>query len=78
MTRWYVRTLSAGLQTSCHKNQRAPSGFNMQSYKIVLVQDVDVRMKLSAAMLAGNRARVEQAPLTALFLADLGMLKLTL
>ncbi len=51
---------------------RAPSGFNMQPYVVVLVDDPLVRGKVSEGMLGGgNAARVREAPLVALFCADL-------
>lgn len=51
---------------------RSPSGFNMQPYVVVLVDDPSVRTRVSEGMLgAGNAARVREAPLVALFCADL-------
>ena len=52
---------------------RAPSGFNMQPYTVVLLEAAPARARLAAgAMLGGgNAARVARAPLVAVFAADL-------
>jgi len=51
---------------------RSPSGFNMQPYVIVMVEDERVRQRLSDVMLGvGNGMRVREAPLVAVFAADL-------
>ena len=50
--------------------QRSPSSFNAQPYRIILVRTPDVIARLSNCMLAGNRARVAGAPLSAVFIAD--------
>jgi nitroreductase len=51
---------------------RAPSGFNMQPYRVVLVTDGRARERVAASMLgAANAARVRDAPLVAVFAADL-------
>ncbi|RHY35056.1 hypothetical protein DYB32_000460 [Aphanomyces invadans] len=51
--------------------QRAPSGFNLQPYACMLVQDPTDRNALSAAMLGDNVRKVKEAPLIAVFAADL-------
>jgi nitroreductase len=52
--------------------QRAPSSFNINPYVLVLAHDVDVKRRLSDAMIGeGNAQRVLQAPLTAVFAADI-------
>jgi len=52
--------------------QRAPSSFNLQPWTCVVVQSRDQRHLLSRAMLSeSNRRRVAEAPLTAVFAADL-------
>jgi len=51
---------------------RSPTGFNMQPYRVVLVRSPAVREVLSRAMSGrGNASRVVEAPLTAVFAADL-------
>lgn len=53
--------------------QSAPSSLNAQPYRIVAVTDADVRRRLSAAFVGeANRRRVEAAPATVVFCADLG------
>lgn len=52
--------------------QRAPSSFNINPYVLVLAHDAESRKRLSEAMIGeGNAQRVLQAPLTAVFAADL-------
>ena len=55
--------------------QRAPSGFNLQPYVVILVRDRATRHALADAMLGGNAARVADAPVTAVFAADLQPLR---
>lgn len=63
---------AATLRSLVALTARAPSGFNLQPYAIVLVDDARVRARLAGAMLgAGNAERVARAPLTAVFAADL-------
>lgn len=54
--------------------QRAPSGFNMQPYACVLVREQADRERISDAMLASNAVKVKQAPVVAVFAADIGRL----
>ncbi|KAJ0407585.1 hypothetical protein ATCC90586_006228 [Pythium insidiosum] len=51
--------------------QRAPSGFNMQPYACVLVRQQADRERLAEAMLASNGRKVREAPVVAVFAADL-------
>ncbi|OQR98087.1 nitroreductase family [Achlya hypogyna] len=51
--------------------RRAPTSLNMQPYACILVQDAAEREALSAAMLGGNVNKVLDAPLVAVFAADL-------
>ena len=44
----------------------------MQPFTVTIVQSRECRQKLAACMLGPNKARVLQAPLTAVFAADLG------
>lgn len=44
----------------------------MQPYTVTLVQSREGRQRLAACMLGPNKARVLQAPVTAVFAADLG------
>jgi nitroreductase len=64
-----ARTLRALVELTA----RAPSGFNMQPYTVVLVEAAPARARLAeGAMLGGgNAARVARAPLVAVFAADL-------
>ena len=56
----------------CAATARSPSGFNLQPYTVVLVRSPPARQALSRAMIGrGNAARVEEAPVTAVFAADL-------
>jgi nitroreductase len=51
---------------------RTPSGFNMQPYRVVLLTDPRARERVAAAMVgAANASRVRDAPLVAVFAADL-------
>mmetsp|Transcript_75650 Transcript_75650/g.131063 ORF Transcript_75650/g.131063 Transcript_75650/m.131063 type:complete len:371 (-) Transcript_75650:40-1152(-) len=53
-------------------SQRAPTGYNMQPYKVVIVRDKKKREELSQAFVGdGNIRRVKKAPVTVIFLADL-------
>lgn len=51
--------------------QRAPSGFNLQPYRVVLVRNAARRAALAECFLGGNVEKVRTAPVTAVFLADL-------
>lgn len=64
------------LQALVELTARAPSGFNMQPYTVVLLEDARARARLAEqAMLGGgNAARVARAPLVAVFAADLDAL----
>ena len=53
-------------------SQTAPSSFNLQPYKIILVQDSVVKEALADTMLGGNGQRVRDAPVTVVFLSDRG------
>lgn len=53
-------------------SQMAPSSFNLQPYKIILVQDSSVKEAVADAMLGGNGQRVRDAPVTVVFLSDRG------
>mgnify|MGYP000396490010 CR=1 FL=1 len=56
----------------CKVTQRAPTSFNSQPYKIILVRSDDAKQLLGAAMLnESNAARVTQSDVTAVFCADL-------
>ena len=54
-------------------SQTAPSSFNMQPYKMILVRDPSMRESLANAMLGGNPQRVRDAPVTIVYLSDKGM-----
>ncbi|KAL0584593.1 hypothetical protein ABG067_005616 [Albugo candida] len=51
--------------------QRAPTSFNLQPYACVLVREKRDRDRLSSAMLASNVNKVKDAPVIAVFAADL-------
>lgn len=51
--------------------QTAPSGFNLQPYKIILVSSAEGKQVLSKAMLGTNGQKVLDASLTAIFAADI-------
>ena len=58
--------------------QCAPSSFNLQPYKLVVVQSSAQREALAGAMLgAGNAQRVRDAPVTVVFAADRDPAQLT-
>ena len=50
----------------------APSSFNLQPYKMLIVQEENAKLDLSTAMLGGNGHIVSTAPTTVVFLADKG------
>jgi len=50
--------------------RRAPSSFNTQPYRIILVQDKEQRARLAACMSGKNAPACLQAPLVAVFCAD--------
>jgi nitroreductase len=52
--------------------QRAPTGFNCQSYSVVLVREQKDREKLAEAMMDSNARKVKEAPVVAVFAADCG------
>lgn len=51
--------------------QRSPSAYNMQPYRVVIMQDSAKKAALADAMLGGNPAKVLHSSFTAVFLADL-------
>jgi len=51
--------------------QSAPSGFNLQPYKIILVSSEEGKHVLSKAMLGTNGQKVLESSLTAIFAADI-------
>lgn len=57
---------------SSERIRSAPSSFNVQPWSVVLVRDDDSRERLAATMLGGNAKKVQAAPVTAVFCADLG------
>ena len=56
---------------------RTPSGFNLQPYRVILVSDTRARERLAATAMLGaaNAGRVRDAPLVAVFAADLASLQ---
>lgn len=58
--------------------QSAPSSFNLQPYKLIVVQSPSQREALSSAMLGPNNIkRVREAPVTIVFCADKDPARLT-
>ena len=53
-------------------SQLAPSSFNLQPYKMILVQQQSVKEALADTMLGGNSVRILEAPLTIVYLSDRG------
>ena len=53
-------------------SQTAPSSFNLQPFKIIVVQQESSREALADTMLGGNHQRVRDAPLTLVYLSDRG------
>lgn len=51
--------------------QRCPTSFNVQPWKAVVVRSTEAKAALAAAMPDGNRPKVESAPLSVVFAADL-------
>lgn len=51
--------------------QRAPSSWNIQPYKLFVLQSKEVRDALAKAMLGANGKRVQAAPVSVVFAADL-------
>lgn len=51
----------------------SPSSFNLQPYKLVIINDLDTRTLLAnEAMLGSNKSKVQNAPLTIIFAAHNG------
>lgn len=61
----------SAVQAALELAQRAPSAFNLQPYRVVVVRDALARKQLAHCMVGGNIRRVGEAPATAVFLADL-------
>lgn len=53
-------------------SQLAPSAFNLQPFKMILVQQQSMKETLAATMLGSNGRRVLEAPLTIVYLSDRG------
>ena len=62
---------SATIQQLLHIAQAAPSGFNAQPYKMVVVQGKSAKQRLANAMLGSNGRKVLNASFTVVFAADL-------
>lgn len=61
----------ATLKEILRLTQRAPTSFNVQPYACILVREQKDRDKLADAMMATNARRVQEAPVVAVFAADL-------
>lgn len=65
------REVASELLTEVLKvTQEAPSAFNLQPYKIIVVQSREGKDALCQAMLGGNVKKVADAPVTVVFAAD--------
>ncbi|CAM9860003.1 unnamed protein product [Pylaiella littoralis] len=54
---------------------RAPSGFNIQPYEVIVITSEEGKKKLSSAMLGPNRERVLEAGAAVVFASDLNSMK---
>lgn len=52
--------------------QMAPSSFNLQPFKVLIVKSDESKAALAAAMLGANVKRVRDAPVTLVYAADKG------
>ena len=52
--------------------QLAPSSFNLQPYKGIIVQSEKARELLASCMLGANQNVVSSAPITVIFIGDIG------
>jgi len=52
--------------------QLAPSSFNLQPYKLIVVKSQESKQALSSSMLGGNSFKVDQAPVSIVFLSHKG------
>ncbi len=52
--------------------QLAPSSFNLQPYKLIIVRSELQKMTLSDSMLGNNREKVKMAPATIIFASEKG------
>jgi nitroreductase len=48
----------------------APSSFNLQPYKIIIIKSHDIKKMISSSLLGNNKNKVLKAPVTAIFIAD--------
>ena len=53
--------------------QHAPSSFNLQPYRLLVVNSLSGKDKLAGAMIGKNEERVRTAPVTCIFAADKGI-----
>jgi nitroreductase len=53
-------------------SQMAPSSFNLQPYKILLVKSEDAKLALSSAMIGANSSTVLSSSLAVVFLSEKG------
>jgi nitroreductase len=53
-------------------SQSAPSSFNMQPYKIIVIRENVTKEAVMVAMQPGNHNHVQKAAVTFVFLADIG------
>ena len=60
---------AATLRSILEVTLRTPTSFNLQPYCVVLAQTEEAKVALSDTMLGGNRARVLNSSLTAVFVS---------
>ena len=63
---------SATIRKIVELTQLAPSSFNLQPYKIILIKSDEMKDMLAEAMSPGNVRHVKNAAYTAVFAADKG------
>lgn len=54
--------------------QMAPTSFNLQPYKLLLVRGEEGKDKLASAMMGNNAKMIQEASASVVFLADIGSL----
>lgn len=57
--------------------QLAPSSFNLQPYKLIIIRSELQKVTLSDAMLGNNKEKVRLAPVTVVFASEKGMMQIS-
>jgi nitroreductase len=58
-------------------SQTAPSSFNLQPFKMIVIRDIDAKVALSECMLGANGKRVLDAPISLIYVSDKEPIRLT-